>query len=86
MVFAAPALFAGTVAIGTSGRKVVRYARAPVLLPQASRAVRCPIEMVLCSFPRPGALLRESGMWDATPSLGHLFSKAPAKFVSDERP
>ena len=37
-------------------------------------------------FSRPGALLRESGMWDATPSLGHLFSKAPAKFVSDERP
>ena len=51
MVFAASAVFAGPVAIGTSGREVVRCARAPVLLPQALRAVRCPIEMVLCSFP-----------------------------------
>lgn len=84
--FAGSPLFAGPIAIGTSGPNLGRYARAPVLLAQVSPAVRCPIEIVLCSVPRPGALLRESGMWYATPSLGHLFSKAPAKFVLDERP
>jgi hypothetical protein len=85
LVSATSALFAGPVAIRTSGRKLGRYARAPVLLPQASPAVRCPIEIVLCSFPGQVHFCGK-GMWDASPSLGHLFSKAPAKFVSDERP
>lgn len=51
IVFAGSPLFAGPVAIRTSGRKVGRYAGAPALLPQTSAAVRCPIEVVLCSVP-----------------------------------
>ena len=62
IVFAGTPLFAGPVAIGTAGRKVGRYGGAPVLLPQTSPAVRCPMKLSSALFP---ARCTAAGIGDA---------------------
>jgi hypothetical protein len=86
IVFAGTPHFAGPVAIGNSGRKVGRYARALILLPQASSpAVRCSIEIVLCSFPGQVHCCGNRGCGSHPMPRSSVF-KSTSQVVSDERP